>query len=102
MHKIKQTQIFARWLSRLRDKRARTIIAARLLRLSNGLPCDLKPVGHGVSELRIHYGPGYRLYFRTLPESVILLLYGGTKDTQALDIVIAKEVANHWNKENDE
>lgn len=58
MIELKQTAIFARWESRLKDKRARTLIAARLMRLAAGLPGDVEPVGDGVSELRIHYGPG--------------------------------------------
>ncbi len=63
MIELKQTAIFAKWESRLRDKRAKTIIAARLMRLAEGLPGDVEPVGEGVSELRIHYGSGYRIYF---------------------------------------
>ena len=57
MIELKQTATFAKWESRLRDKRARTLIASRLMRLSEGLPGDVEPVGEGVSELRIHYGP---------------------------------------------
>lgn len=61
MIQIKQTETYQKWEARLRDKRARTIIAARLMRLAEGLPGDVEPVGEGVSELRIHYGPGYRV-----------------------------------------
>lgn len=63
MIELKQTETYQKWESRLRDKRARTIIAARLMRLAEGLPGDVEPVGEGVSELRIHFGPGYRIYF---------------------------------------
>ena len=59
---IKQTETFRLWESKLKDKRVRTLIATRLLRLAEGLPGDIAPVGNGVSELRIHYGPGYRVY----------------------------------------
>lgn len=64
MIELKQTATFVKWETRLRDKRARTIIAARLMRLAEGLPGDVEPVGDGISELRIHYGPGYRIYFQ--------------------------------------
>lgn len=60
---LEQTATYEKWEARLRDKRARTIIAARLMRLAVGLPGDVASVGDGVSELRIHYGPGYRVYF---------------------------------------
>lgn len=87
MIEIKQTEAFARWEASLRDKRARTIIAARLVRLAYGLPGDVEPVGEGVSELRIHYGPGYRVYFQQR---------GGDKSTQSRDIVAAKRLAKEW------
>jgi putative addiction module killer protein len=90
---LKQTQTFAKWESRLRDKRARTIIASRLARLAHGLPGDAEPVGEGVSELRIHYGPGYRVYFQQRGTVLIVLLCGGNKKTQARDIVMAKKLA---------
>jgi len=98
---IKQTSTFRRWLSRIRDKRAKTIIAAKLLRLLHGMPNDIKPVGQGIFELRIHYGPGYRIYFQTRASSIILLR-GGIKDSQLLDIIIAKELAKRWNDDRDE
>jgi probable addiction module antidote protein/putative addiction module killer protein len=63
MIQLLQTETYQKWEARLRDKRARTIIAARLMRLTEGLPGDVEPVGEGVSELRIHHGPGYRVYF---------------------------------------
>jgi len=64
MLEIKQTPTFEKWQSKLKDSRAKAIIAARVFRLANGLPGDVSPVGKGVSELRIHYGPGYRVYFK--------------------------------------
>ncbi|CAA0128662.1 Uncharacterised protein [Starkeya nomas] len=93
---LKQTTTFARWEARLRDKRARTIIAARLMRLAEGLAGDVEAVGEGVSELRIHYGPGYRIYFQRRGNLVIVLLCGGDKGSQARDIAAAKKLAKEW------
>lgn len=101
MVELKQTEAFAKWESRLRDKRARTIIATRLARLAHGLPGDVEPVGEGVSELRIHYGPGYRVYFQQRGDILIVLLCGGDKKTQARDIATAKKLAEEWSTSND-
>lgn len=90
---LKQTETFAKWESRLRDKRAKTIIASRLARLAHGLPGDVEPGGEGVSELRIHYGPGYRVYFQERGAVLIVLLCGGDKKTQARDVATAKKLA---------
>jgi putative addiction module killer protein len=98
---LKQTATFAKWASRLKDKRARTIIAARLLRLAEGLAGDVEPVGEGVSELRIHYGAGYRIYFRQFGNVLIVLLCGGTKGSQARDIAAAKRLASEWSDQDD-
>jgi putative addiction module killer protein len=76
---LKQTESFRLWEQPLRDRRARTLIAARLLRLAEGLPGDVAPVGEGVSELRIHYGPGYRVYFQQRGRDLVVLLCGGDK-----------------------
>ena len=72
------------------------LITARLTRLAYGLAGDVKPVGHGVSELRIHYGPGYRVYFRKRGNAIIILLCGGDKSTQAQDIKTAIRLAIEW------
>jgi putative addiction module killer protein len=93
---IKQTETFRLWESKLKDKRVRTIIATRLLRLAEGLPGDIAPVGNGVSELRIHYGPGYRVYLQQRGTILVVLLCGGDKSTQARDIVLAKKLAQEW------
>lgn len=93
---IKQTYVFRAWESKLRDIRARTIIASRLLRLSGGLQGDAMPVGEGVGELRIHYGPGYRIYFKLQGDVLIILLCGGDKSSQAQDIIRAKTLAKTW------
>lgn len=92
MIEIKQTGTFRLWEARLKDRRARTIIATRITRLAEGLPGDVSPVGEGVSELRIHYGPGYRVYFQQRANT-LLLLCGGVKRTQARDIIQAKKLA---------
>lgn len=93
MVEIRQTETFRQWEARLKDRRARTIVATRITRLAEGLPGDVSPVGGGVSELRIHYGPGYRVYFQQRGKILILLLCGGSKRTQARDITLAKKLA---------
>jgi putative addiction module killer protein len=95
---IKQTETFRIWESKLRDTRARTIIAARLFRLAEGLTGDAAPAGEGVSELRIHYGPGYRIYFQRRGAVLIVLLCGGDKSSQDRDIAIAKRLAKEWSE----
>ena len=96
MIEIKQTATFRKWESKLKDKRARAMIAARIFRLANGLAGDVSPVGQGVSELRIHYGRGYRVYFKRRGEEIIILLCGGNKSTQSRDIETAKRFAKEW------
>lgn len=94
MKAILQTEEFRRWETSLTDRRAKTLIATRLFRLANGLSGDVKPVGEGVSELRIHYGPGYRIYYDQQGKLIIILLYGGDKRSQESDIILAKKLAN--------
>lgn len=101
MIELKQTQTYEKWEARLRDKRARTIIAARLMRLAEGLAGDVEPIGEGISELRIHYGPGYRVYFQRRGNLLVVLLCGGDKSTQVRDIAAAKKLANEWSEQND-
>jgi putative addiction module killer protein len=90
---VRQTEIFSNWLRGLVDRRARAKIAARIDRLAHGNPGDVAPVGEGVSELRIHFGPGYRVYFAARARAVVILLCGGDKSTQAKDIKLAKQLA---------
>jgi putative addiction module killer protein len=90
---IRQTETFAAWFRRLRDRRARARIQVRIDRLSLGNPGDLRPVGERVSELRIDYGPGYRVYFVRRGDKLIVLLAGGDKSTQARDISTALKLA---------
>lgn len=101
MIEIKQTDVFRKWRMRLKDERARALIASRLDRLAFGHVGDAEPVGQGVSELRIHYGAGYRVYFQKRCDIMIVLLCGGDKSTQAKDIKAAKRMAAEWSERND-
>ena len=93
MIEIRETQEFSTWLESLRDARARTRVQARILRLRYGNPGDVKPVGEGVSEMRIDYGPGYRVYFVKRGAMLVILLAGGAKPTQDKDIKTALKLA---------
>ena len=94
MIQIQQTEAYAKWFAGLRDSVARARINIRIRRLSLGNPGDAKPLGEGVSELRVDYGPGYRVYFIQRGNVVIVLLAGGDKSTQDKDIRNAKALAN--------
>ena len=96
MTELKQTGTFRKWWKKLRDERARALVAARLNRLAYGLAGDAEPVGDGISELRIHYGPGYRVYYQQRGATIIVLLCGGDKGSQAKDIETAKRLAAEW------
>jgi len=93
MIEIRQTEAYAQWFDGLRDRTARARIDVRIRRLSLGNPGDVRPVGEGVSELRIDYGPGYRVYFVERGETLVVLLAGGDKRTQDRDIKAALELA---------
>lgn len=93
MIEVRKTDLFARWLDDLRDILARARIQARIERLAAGNPGDVEPVGEGVSEMRIHYGPGYRVYFKKRGQQLIILLAGGDKSTQSQDIKTALTLA---------
>ena len=95
MIELRKTAVFASWLDGVRDIRARARIQARLDRLAEGNPGDVKPIGEGVSELKINYGPGYRVYFKARGREVIILLAGGDKRTQARDIKSALRLARN-------
>ncbi|ARP96783.1 type II toxin-antitoxin system RelE/ParE family toxin [Bordetella genomosp. 13] len=92
MTELLQTDTFKDWMHRLRDTRARTAIAARLARLAAGLAGDVEPVGGGVFEMRVHHGPGYRVYFKRHRDVMIILLCAGDKRTQRRDIERAKRM----------
>lgn len=96
MIELKQTETFRVWWTRLKDERARGLIFSRLSRLAYGHTGDVAPVGGGISELRIHVGPGYRVYFRRHGRTLIILLCGGDKSSQARDIRTAKRLADEW------
>jgi putative addiction module killer protein len=93
MIEVRQTDEYAEWFKRLKDRQARAHINTRIRRLSLGNPGDVKSVGQGVSELRIDYGPGYRVYFVQRAETLVILLAGGDKRTQKRDIKIALDLA---------
>lgn len=93
MIEVRQTAEFAKWMARLRDGRARAKIAARIDRLSMGHAGDAQPVGEGISELRIHDGPGYRVYYVQRGTVLIVLLCRGDKSSQRRDIRTAKSLA---------
>ena len=95
MVEIRKTEIFGKWLDGLRDIRARARILVRIERLGAGNPGDVKPVGGGVSEMRIDYGPGYRVYYKQQGEKVVILLAGGDKRTQSKDIKTALSLAQN-------
>jgi putative addiction module killer protein len=90
---VRQTDLYARWFEKLRDRQAQARILTRVRRLSLGNPGDVQTVGDGVSELRIDYGPGYRIYFIKHGASLVILLAGGDKRTQKRDIELARKMA---------
>lgn len=94
MAEIRQTAAFTKWIKGLADRRAKLAIAKRLDRLAYGHLGDVKPVGEGITELRVHIGPGYRIYFTRRGDTIIVLLCGGDKASQARDIVRAKTLMN--------
>jgi putative addiction module killer protein len=95
---LRQTETFRRWRLKLKDQRVRGLIASRVDRLAFGHAGDVQPVGNGISELRIHYGAGYRIYFQRRGEVLIILLCGGDKDSQSKDIAAAKRLAEEWSE----
>ena len=98
MFEIVSSSEFDRWLRHLRDVKGRARILARLRSASFGHFGDCKPVGEGISEMRIHSGPGYRIYFMRVGAVVYLLLNGGDKNSQDRDIARAKEIARDWHE----
>lgn len=95
MLEIRKTEVFARWLDGLRDVRARARVQVRIERLATGNAGDVQPVGEGVSEMRIDYGPGYRVYFKKIGREIVILLAGGDKRTQSADIKTAVRLARN-------
>jgi len=95
MMEIRKTDVYARWLDGLRDLRARARVLARVERLAAGHAGDAEPVGEGVSELRINYGPGYRVYYKQQGRELVILLAGGDKGSQSRDIKTALRLARN-------
>ena len=95
MIEIRKTEVFAKWLDGLHDIRARARILVRIERLAAANPGDVKAVGGGISEMRIDYGPGYRVYYKKYGEKVVILLACGDKRSQAKDIKIAQRLAQN-------
>ena len=102
MMEIRKTKIFANWLDKLRDIQARVRVLVRIKRLAEGNAGDAKSVGEGVFELRIHYGPGYRVYYTKIGHEIVLLLAGGDKSTQSDDIRTALRLAHNLPEKNHE
>ncbi len=95
MMEVRKTDVYVKWLDGLRDIRARSRILVRVERLVAGNPGDAEAVGEGVSELRINYGPGYRVYYKQQGCELVILLAGGDKSSQARDIKTALRLARH-------
>jgi putative addiction module killer protein len=92
---IRKTEMFAKWLDALRDVRARARVQVRIERFAAGNPGEVQPIGEGVSEMRIDYGPGYRVYFKRIGREIVILLAGGDKRTQSADIQTALRLARN-------
>ena len=95
MVEIRKTELFAKWIEHLRDIQAKAHVLIRIERLASGNAGDVKPVGDGISEMRIDYGPGYRVYFIKRGNELIILLAGGDKSSQAADIKVAIRLASN-------
>jgi putative addiction module killer protein len=93
MREVRSSAIFDNWFKKLRDSRAKDRIYRRIKRLAEGNPGDIEPVGEGISEMRIDYGPGYRVYYKDTGREIIVLLCGGDKRTQQRDITEARKIA---------
>lgn len=101
MVKVVRSSTFDQWLRGLKDRQAAARVQVRIDRLADGNPGDVKPVGSGVSELRISYGPGYRVYYIKKGEILVVLLCGGDKASQSKDIDTAQRIATEWRKSNE-
>jgi len=97
--KIKQTETFEKWMDGLRDRQAQLRVSARILRLAEGNPGDSKALSGGIVEMKIDYGPGYRVYYTQKGSEIVLLLVGGDKRTQSTDIETAKRLAREWKED---
>ena len=102
MSEIRKTNVFRKWMRKLKDAIAKAHINRRIDRLGSGNPGDVKPIGEGCSEMRIDYGPGYRVYYKDTGREIIIILCAGDKSTQQEDIVKAKQLACEEEEEDDE
>lgn len=98
MIEIVWSETFNRWLAKLKDRHAAARVLVRIRRLAAGNPGDVRPVGRGVSEMRLNYGPGYRIYYLRHQDRLIVILAGGDKSSQQADITTAHEIAAHWRR----
>ena len=94
MIEVRQTEVFVSWFANLRDRKAKALVQVRIDRMEVGNFGDVAPVGQGISEMRIAYGPGYRVYFVQKGPIIVILLCGGDKSSQSSDIIKAKAIAN--------
>jgi len=99
---IRKTSVFRKWMKKLKDAVAKAHIDRRIDRLSRGNPGDVDPIGEGCSEMRIDYGPGYRVYYKDTGQEIIIILCGGDKSTQQSDIEKAKRLAREEEEEDNE
>jgi putative addiction module killer protein len=99
MPEIRKTSVFRKWMKKLKDPIAKAHIDRRIDRLSRGNPGDVEPIGEGCSEMRIDYGPGYRVYYKETGREIIILLCGGNKTTQQADIANARKIARLYEEE---
>jgi putative addiction module killer protein len=102
MPRIRKTDVFKKWMKKLKDTIAKAHIDRRIDRLSNGNPGDVEAIGEGCSEMKINYGPGYRVYYKDTGREIIIILCGGDKSTQDEDIIKAKRLAREEEEEDDE
>ena len=100
--RVRKSSVYKKWIKKLGDERARYRINARIERLESGNPGDVKPAGEGITEMRIDYGPGYRVYYKDFGKEIIILLCGGDKTTQQEDIKNAKKIAAAYNSYEEE
>lgn len=99
MVEVVKSATFDRWIRKLKDRRAAARVLIRIDRLLSGNPGDVRPIGRGISELRIDYGPGYRVYYLHEGDRLVLLLCGGSKSTQQADIQTAHQIAQDWQRD---
>ena len=99
MKEVRRSVVFDKWFINLRDPRARQRILVRIKRLAEGNPGDVKSAGEGISEMRINYGPGYRVYYKDTGREIIILLCGGDKRTQQQDITEARKIVRLFEEE---